>query len=157
MSDESFHFDLSTFSIDDAYKIAVVLEEEGYQFYNKIIEATDNARVKNEVKFLRDEEVRHKNFFQKQVKDKGSARDDEKLRTFIQKEFIDPTAEYFDGDKIAVPSDALRFGAILEQKSIAFYKGMKDQESGEESIAEIDKIIEEEQKHLKKIYIILSY
>jgi len=133
------------------------LEDEGYKFYDKIMEASEEVRVKNEVKYLRDEEVRHKNFFQKQLKDKKSAMEDEKMQSFIRKEFIDPTAEYFDGEKIASSSDALRFGAVLEKKSIAFYQGIKSKETDQDRCAELDKIIEEEQKHLKKIYIILSY
>ncbi len=125
MADEKFDFDLSGYGSDDVYRIAVAMENEGVQFYNRIIDAAAETRIKNEVKFLREEEVRHKNFFQKQVKDKSSAMDDEKLRAFIRKEFIEPTSEYFEGDKIKKASDALRFGAVLEQKSIDFYTELK--------------------------------
>ena len=157
MADEKFDFDLSGYGSDDVYKIAVVLEDEGFKFYNKIIDAADETRVKNEVKYLRDEEVRHKSLFQKLVKDKSSAMDDEKLRVFIQKEFIEPTLEYFEGDKVKKASDALRFGAVLEQKSIDFYTEMKKKETDAGVLEGIGKIIEEEKKHMKKIYIILSY
>jgi rubrerythrin len=145
------------FSIQEAYKIAVVLEDEGFKFYDKIIEAADEVRVKNEIKYLRDEEAKHKAFFQKRVTESGSAMEDAKLQDFIQKEFIGPTSEQFDGDKIKSATAALRFGQTLEKKSIEFYNGIKEKESNAEIIADLDEIIKEEQSHLRKLVVILAY
>ncbi len=110
MHGKEYQFDLSDFSVDDVYKIAVILEDEGFKFYSKIIDAAENGRVKNEIKFLRDEVYSHKKFFMKQVEDKNSsAMDDDNLKTFIQKEFIEPTKEYFIGGKIKSARETLRF------------------------------------------------
>ena len=145
------------FSIQEAYKIAVVLEDEGFKFYDKIIEAADEVRIKNEVKYLRDEEAKHRAFFQKRVTEKGAAMDDGRLRDFIQKEFIEPTSGQFDGDKVKNATAALQFGQTLEKKSIEFYNGIKEKESDKKIIADLDAIISEEQSHLKKLGMILAY
>ena len=46
------------------YRVAVLIEQGGYDFYAQIGDRSESPRVKNEVVFLRDEEARHKAFFQ---------------------------------------------------------------------------------------------
>jgi len=157
MEEKNFSFNIDDLSVNDLYKIAVAIEEQGYTFYNDIIEAADEVRVKNEVKYLRDEEVKHKNFFMKQIKNGGSGLDAEEVNKLIQTEIIEPSEEYYMGGKIKQANDALRFGAVLEQRSIDFYEKLKAKEQDENILVTIDSIIEEEKKHMKKIYLILSY
>ncbi|TFG61778.1 MAG: hypothetical protein E4H36_09590, partial [Spirochaetales bacterium] len=55
--------DIKNFNIAEAFKLAISVEEEGFKFYDDIVKNTDNVRVKNEIAYLRDEEMKHKAFF----------------------------------------------------------------------------------------------
>ena len=63
--------ELSDLDLAEAYSLAITMEDEGFNFYNKIIEKTDNVRAKNELTYLRDEEKKHKEIFEKLLKDSG--------------------------------------------------------------------------------------
>jgi len=151
--------DLSKFRIEEVYQFAVTIEQGGFDFYGKLIEACDNTRVKNELKFLRDEEAQHKAFFQGELRKKGK---DEVtlspgLAGVMDAEFLKPMEEFYRAKKITRTDEALRFGAAVEQKTIDFYGDMRKQSGDAGLLKDLDAIIEEEKKHKQKLNIILAY
>ena len=151
--------DLSKFRIDEVYQFAVAIEQGGFDFYEKLIQASDNTRVKNELKFLRDEEAQHKAFFQGELRKQGQgeAALGPGLDKVLQEEFVRPMEEFYRGAKVGKTAEALRFGIAVEQKTIDFYGDLRKQSQDEAFLKDLDAIIAEEKKHKQKLNIILAY
>jgi rubrerythrin len=158
-------WDLSKFEIEDVFLMAVAVEQGGYDFYQKIIDQTDNPRVKNEMKFLRDEEEKHKAFFAKSLEKKRSSsfsRDPSKkmspaVKALLENEFLAPMQEMYRSKKIAKTDEALRFGMQLEQKTIDLYGGLKRMQGDPAFLADLETVIEEEKRHKATLNLILAY
>ena len=152
--------DLSKFGIEEMYQFAVTVEQGGYDFYGKLIDTCENTRVKNELKFLRNEEALHKAFFLgelKKKKSKGEVVLSPGLKGVLDAEFVRPMDEFYAAKKIAHTDEALRFGVALEQKTIDFYGDLRKQTGDAAFLKDLDAIIEEEKKHKQKLNIILAY
>ncbi len=151
--------DLSKFPIEEVYQFAVAIEQGGFEFYEKLIQASDNTRVKNELKFLRDEEAQHKAFFQGELRKKGRAETalGPGLAGVLQEEFVRPMDEFYRAAKVSNTVEALRFGIALEQKTIDFYGDLRRQAKDPAFLKDLDAIIAEEKKHKQKLNIILAY
>lgn len=151
--------DLSKFQIEEVYQFAAEIEQGGFDFYGRLIEASDNTRVKNELKFLRDEEAEHKAFFLGELKKKGKAAGKlgAGLEELLQKEFIRPLEEFYRAGKITKTVEALRFGMQVEQKTIDFYGDLDRQAQDAGFRRELAAIIAEEKKHKQKLNLILAY
>lgn len=152
-------WDLSKFAIEDVFRMAMEVEQGGYDFYQKIIDQTDNPRVKNEMKYLRDEEAKHKAFFEKHLKAKQSSskKMSADVESLLEKEFLAPMEEMYKSKKIAKNDEALRFGMKLEQKTIDLYEGMQKTQGDPAFLADLGTVIEEEKKHKATLNLILAY
>ena len=158
-------WDLSKFAIEDVFQMAVAVEQGGYDFYQKIIDQTDNPRVKNEMKYLRDEEAKHKAFFAKNLEAKQSSsvskgapkKMSPAVKSLLEKEFLAPMEEMYKSKKIAKNDEALRFGMRLEQKTIDFYEGLKKTQSDPAFLKDLGTVIDEEKKHKAALNLILAY
>ena len=150
---------LSDFKIEEVFQFAATIEQGGFDFYVTLIAACDNIRVKNELKFLRDEEAQHKAFFLGELKKKGKGEValSPGLKGVLDAEFVGPMDEFYKAKKIARTDEALRFGAELEQKTIDFYAGLRKQTGDAAFLKDLDAIIEEEKKHKRKLNIIMAY
>jgi rubrerythrin len=151
--------DLSKFPIEEAYRFAVDVEQGGYEFYERLIQASDNQRVKNELKFLRDEEAKHKAFFQGELRKKGKADAalDPSLAGVLREQFLLPMEEAYRTAGAATIAEALRFGMALEQKTIDFYGDLRRQSKDPAFLKDLEAVIAEEKKHKQKLNIILAY
>jgi len=151
--------DLSKYPIEEIYQFATAIEQGGFDFYEKLIAASDNTRVKNELKFLRDEEAQHKAFFQGELRKKGKT--DVALGSglagVLQAEFVKPMDDFYQAGKITRTADALRFGMAVEQKTIDFYGDLRRQSQDPVFQKDLDAVIAEEKKHKQKLNIILAY
>jgi rubrerythrin len=152
-------WDLSKYQAEDIYRMAITVEQGGFDFYNKIIEGSDNQRVKNELAFLRDEEARHKAFFQNQLAGKGSTEKkiSPELQKLLEAEFLRPLDELYKSKKIGSNAEALRFGMDIEQKTVDFYIALREKRADPAFRKDLDVIIDEERKHKQKLNIILAY
>jgi rubrerythrin len=156
----SLEANLGKYAIDDLFQMAVVIEQGGWDLYTRLMDGSDKPQVKNELKFLRSEEESHKAFFVEQLKKRGKAVEGKvspELHTLLQKEFLGPMERHFAAKSPATHSDTLRFASDLEQRTIDFYTGMKAGRTDAAFMADLDKIIAQEQKHKQKINIILAY
>ena len=152
--------DIKDFDIAEAYKLAISVEEEGYKFYDDIVRNTENVRVKNELAYLRDEEQKHKAFFQKCMKNEKAPAEtvaNKGLRAWIDTEVLSPVREFYKTSSPSNNNEALRVGAVVEKKTIAFFEALKKRVTDSAVLKDLDAIIEEEIKHLKRINILLAY
>jgi rubrerythrin len=144
----------------EALSLAIEAEKEGYNFYNKIIEGTSEKRVKNELEYLRDEEMKHEALFKKILRDKNLkavVNENSDLSCWVKAEIIEPMQEAIKNHKPDSSAEALKVGLQLENKSIEMFQLLKDASDGKESKEAIETILNEEKKHRKKLNIIMAY
>jgi rubrerythrin len=150
---------LESAKVEDLLEMAAIVEQSGFDFYARLSARADELRVKNELKFLRDEEGLHKAFFLEQLRKLGAAPRgavSSSLQEILQREFIGPMDRMFASSDIKDNDKTLRFGEDLEQKSIDFYSGMRSA-FGKPQQAAIDRIIAQEEEHRRKLGLIRNY
>ncbi|MCX7704729.1 MAG: ferritin family protein [bacterium] len=150
---------LKYLNADELFKVAMNIENQGIQFYQK---ACENARIeasKDIFKFLSEEEKRHYAIFKemdseiKQIKFRPEELDEEislYLRSLVDSgifESILPKTEWQN----VTDKQALNIGIHVEKTSILFYSGIKEITLESSSITALDKIIAEEKSHLIKL------
>jgi rubrerythrin len=160
MAEKFSELGLGDHSVEDMYEVAVHIEQGGYDFYAQIIEGSDNPQVKNEVSSLRDDEAKHKAFFQEQLKARGhaaSAELSDELKSWLDREFVKPMAEVLKNRGLTSNPQALQLGIRLEQKTIDLYESLKAQGSEAGVLEDLQAIIDEEYKHKRKLNLLLAY
>ncbi len=151
--------DLGKTSIEELFQFAATIEQGGFDFYSRLIQASDNKRVANELKFLRDEEAQHRTFFLGELKKKGKSEVaiSPALNAVLEAEFLKPLEEFYKSQKISNNQEALRFGITVEQKTIDFYGDLRRQSRDPGLLKDLDVIVEQEKKHKEKLNLILAY
>ncbi len=151
-------WNLTRFTLDDLYQLAVAVERKGYEFYHRLMEQSDKDQVRNEMRFLRDEEEAHRRYFEGELarRGKGPGSPGPELDSILEKEFLEPMKARFQTKGPLDMKEALRFGLDLEQKSIDFYNALKASHAPT-AAGDLDAIIAQEEKHKRKIKIILAY
>jgi rubrerythrin len=147
-------------SAENMYRVAVLVEQGGYDFYAQIAERSDNPRVKNEMIFLRDEEARHKAFFQRQLKSRGfetSTQLSGELQGWLEREFVNPMEQVLNDRDITTNEAALQLGVRLEQKTIDLYEALKAKSTEAGVQEDLQDIIAEEHRHKEKLNLLLAY
>ena len=153
-------WDLSKFQVEDVFRMAVAVEQGGIDLYDRIIEASDKAQIRNELKYLREEEVRHKDFFLRQLPGGTNAEQaplGSELGELLEAEFLVPMEELYSGGKIRNSSQALRFGVLLEQRTVELYTALRQQRHDPEFQKNLDLVIAEERRHKEKLNLLLAY
>jgi rubrerythrin len=146
-------------SVEDVFEMAALVEQGGYEFYERLIARASNRRVQKELEFLRDEEAAHKAFFLEQLRllgrtPRGTVGPE--LNALLQREFFGPLREMFSSSGPDDNFKALGFGMTLEQKSIDLYGEMKAVVS-EMQKAGLDRIIAEEEGHRQKLQLMRAH
>ena len=151
---------------EEIYRLAVKLEEESYRFYEELLAAVPDRGVQNEVRFLRDEELKHKEFFKGLLEGLrgrpaggavAAAAPAEMDLLQAEKDFLQPMREKRDAKALASRAEALRLGSLFERGAVQFYERIRKGESDPEVLRGLDEVLEEERRHLKKLNIILAY
>jgi rubrerythrin len=153
-------WNLAEFKVEDLLQMAVIIEQKGYDFYSAVIEKSPERRVKNEIRFLREEEVRHKSLFQEMLKKKGksaSGKVSAALDVLLRREFTNPLEELISSKKIESNEEALKFGVSMEQKIVDFYAVLKDLPGAAPIAADLATVSAEDQAHVSKLNAMLSY
>ena len=151
-------WDFQNVRVDDLLEMAAVVEQSGFDFYARLCARTDELRMRNELKFLRDEEALHKSWFLQQLRQQGSVPQGfvaPALRETLEREFIDPVDQMFASSDIRDMEKTLKLGSALEQKSIDLYSKMRPAVSGRQRTA-LDWIIAQEEEHRRKLEILRS-
>ncbi len=151
-------WNLTRFALEDLYQLAVAMERKGNEFYARLMEQSSRDQVKNELRFLRDEEEEHQRYFEGELarRGKGPGSPGPELDALLEKEFLEPMKARFQAKAPLDVKAALRFGLELEQKSIDFYNALKAAHAPAVA-GDLDAIIAQEEKHKRKIKIILAF
>jgi len=152
-------WNLENVEIEDLLEMAAIVEQSGFDFYARLSARADELRLKNELKFLRDEEALHKAFFLEQLRKRGAVPRGSvgpALQEMLEREFIAPMDRMFASPDIKDNDKTLRFGEALEEKSIDLYAGMRPA-LGEPQQAALDRIIAQKQEHRRKLELIRSF
>jgi rubrerythrin len=142
-------------SAEELFEMAAAVEQGGFDFYARLTSRSTDPRVRNDLRYLRDEEGVHKSWFLSQLRAGGSTPCGS-LSAALQKgldhEFLGPLERIFStGDADA----ALRFGPELAQRSIALYQAMREVVlPGQQT--ELDRIIVEEESHRQRVELLLA-
>lgn len=150
---------LSEAAVEDVLEMAAIVEQGGYDFYDRLHTRATNRRVKKELEFLRDEEAAHKMFFLEQLRIQGKTPRGAvgpELQAILEREFIEPLQKMFSSSGVDTNFKTLGFGMMLEQKSIDLYAEMKTVVN-EAQRAGLDRIIAEEEGHRRKLQLMRAH
>lgn len=146
-------------AVEDVFEMAAIVEQGGYDFYDRLIARAANRRVQKELEFLRDEEAVHKAFFLEQLRLQGRAPRGgvgPGLQAVLQREFIEPLEKMFSSPDIDDNFKTLGFGIAMEQKSMDLYAEMKTVVN-EAQHAGLERIISEEEGHRRKLQLMRAH
>jgi rubrerythrin len=151
-------WDFRNVRVEDLLEMAAIVEQSGFDFYARLSARTDELKVRNELKFLRDEEALHKAWFLEQLRQQGSVPQGfitPALQGTLEREFIEPVDQMFASSDVRDIEKTLKLGAALEQKSIELYDRMRPAVSGPQRTA-LDRIIAQEEEHRRRLQILRS-
>ncbi len=150
---------MSSLNSSEIYQFAVKIEENGEKFYRTMVNKFDNREIKDLFSFLADEEVSHKSIFKKMLS-KFEKYDPPESYPDEYFDYLEAYAENlvfgfdkFDDDieKINDVKSAIRFALGKELDTIQYFQEMKNLVNENEH-NKIEAIIEEERKHVVKLY-----
>ncbi len=140
----------------EAYKIARKIENEGINFYKKLVANAKEHAVRQKFQFLLNEEYKHLEFFEERIQrlqgKKGEGFEEDDLLTCFDYGIFQPYKSIRElGDHVDNIKKALRLGLIVEENSVKFYKKCCDEVSSSKAKTELLIIAEEETQHQKLI------
>lgn len=149
-------------------KMAISVEEDGEQFYEKCVAANSEPEVKRIFGKLAKQEREHRAYFKELLKefdeaDSSISRDylyedltGDYLKSIVDEQVFPADEEVTDeiADDLA---DALDIGIKAEKNSILLYQELIKSEEDEQNIKALNELIEEEKEHLVKLKDLKSY
>ena len=150
--------DVERFTLLDAIKMSISMEEEGVRFYTLAEEKAADPEVKIMSRFLRDVEYEHIEHFRDLLASMSS-------RAGEETGLLDPGTESYlrhSAETAAFPApgaadraldgindicDMLRLGIRAEKDSILYYRELVEQIPFPEAVTTIRKILSEEKQH----------
>jgi rubrerythrin len=147
------------FNVSDIVEMGIQIEKNGKEYYAEVMGCAKSEKTKDIFRFLGNEEEKHINYFENLLASLEKEEMAESypgeyheyiehlsgLHIFTKKGAGKTTACKMKSDK-----EALETAAGLEKDTILFYHEMKTFISGKDKEV-IEKIIQEEQKHLSKL------
>ena len=134
--------------------VAIKNEEDAYNFYMNLYNKLADKEVKDTLKFLADEEKKHKEFLMK-YKQGGFGAEALKLDSVIDYKIAEH-AEKPDLQKNLDTKDVYLVAADKELNSYRFYKALADVEPAGEVKDMLMKMANEEMKHKEKVEYLYS-
>lgn len=148
----------------EALCLAVSINEERSEFYERLAEGAENKQVKNELLFLRDEERNNADYFARRLEElegkessAGSCDPERLLHQWVEKEIILPFQNARNTEGVKNSMEALRLGTELQRKTIEFYTELISHEKSAKEKDELSNVLVSEKQHLKKLNLIMSY
>lgn len=140
---------------EGAYAMAVRIEQHGIDFYRTLSEQAETAWARNDLLGLAKEESNHRDVFRSLLDAEGFSEPPElqadTLTRVKGKLFPDVETPLKDGRA------ALKAGLSLEEGSIRFYEGLVTRSIDDEARAAVERILEQERAHEKRIRFLLNY
>ncbi len=146
-------------------KIAINVEKNGQKLYQALEEKADNEKIKEVWKFLKEQEVKHREFFEEMLENQGQYITNEKIggevdsymraiasEYIVTPEVIEKKAQELFGSDL----EAINFGIYIEKESIAVYSAFKEYVTLDKQPV-LDKVIQEEKDHYTKLSLLKQY
>ena len=152
--------DKAIFRAAEALDMAIQIEQQGIAFYKAGMEMIDSADLKAVFSFLIHQEHIHRDVFSKMKADLSELRLPESysgeyeryMTTFVkEKVFFSPEQAAEKVRSLGNAGAAVDWAVTFEQRSIAFYRLIKDHVRASESAA-IERIISEERHHIERLH-----
>ena len=157
------------FNAEEIFHVAIMIEENGEKFYNHLQSAFRDENVRQVCERLATEEHKHKLLFEKLITEVVNKRpavlnlkdfNDEDLKYLKALADSNVFADSFDirkiAGKIGTAKEAINLALNFEKDSIFFFVQMKSLTSPESGKDDIDRLIEQEQTHVKILTLLLG-
>jgi rubrerythrin len=152
-----------TFNADEVFEMGMDVEKNGEAYYRKAAELVKDEKVKNVLTMLMTEERKHYEIF-KRLRDAlpsksslptvGDPEDQESLylEALVKSRLFSNEREAEEmASSVGNAVEALRAALTFEKDTILFFQSMKEITREDLGKAEIDKLIDEERKHVVQI------
>lgn len=147
------------FAPDEILKLAIKIEENGFEFYHKMSQKMNDEKLKNVLQFLAEEESKHKEIFQKllnkleetEIVESYSGEYEAYMNALVSEcVFVQDIVKKKAEEGFANAISLLEFALRIEKDSILLYSELKHDILRNEEV--LDSIINEERKH----YVMIS-
>jgi rubrerythrin len=139
------------FNSVESFKIARKLEEDGINYYSKLLGSMKDSRVREVLLYLLGEEKEHLKIFEEMLRHEDPEALDEREGEIVDS--LDTGVFAFPKDE-EVASDfdkTLQLGIALEKRSLTFYLEVVKYTESEEGKGALKKIIAEEKRHWEEL------
>ncbi|MGM0444401.1 MAG: ferritin family protein [Fibrobacterota bacterium] len=136
----------------DAISTAIQMEEEGIAFFEKMIKQTEEDDLKGVFRFLRDQEIRHRDYFRRIADgDTTSSFSADKDSVEYARSAFSSLKDNFDGvsESLRNSVEAYKKARAMEAEAVEFYTGLREEAQTDQEKESLQVIIDEEKKHEK--------
>ncbi|MFO7460489.1 MAG: ferritin family protein [Desulfatiglandales bacterium] len=143
------------FTLKEICDLGIQIEKNGEKFYRDALKQSWSAPLASMLQMLADEEVRHVDFFIKQKEKIGREDGNHELeamgREMLREVLGSQTFSLQEADLSKIESlEQLRSTAVeFEKDTIVFYEMIRSFIKDQETVEQLDAIIEEEHKHVR--------
>ena len=141
------------FSVGEIIDIAIQIEENGESFYRKALEKSDDPVFKELLRWLADEELRHRQCFLEMRSSMRAASSDllseQVSGALLQSAVGDHAFSLEEADFSSIPDegDLIETAMGFERDSIMFYQMIQSLVTDPVILGHTERIVEEERKH----------
>jgi len=147
---------LYDFNLLQAYKIAKHVEEQGIQFYEKMLHNTKDDGLKEGLRFLLSQEKEHLTLFNNKIEAFSKTSEDgfegDDIVDYMDSNVFTLFADNEEIQRIVQDREkAINFGRIIEKRSISFYERCVENTNDQKVKNAFEGLVEVERQHLKKL------
>jgi len=143
------------FTLSEIIDLAIRIEKNGENAYRKAQEEVSNPSLASMLQWLAEEEVDHEKWFTRLKENAATLAEDPKLeemgKSILQGVLGDQAFSIKDADfsKTEDINSLLELSVEFEKDTILFYEMLSAFIDDEETLSQLDKIIEEEKRHVQ--------
>ena len=143
------------FTLSEIIDLAIRIEKNGENAYRKAQEEVSNPSLASMLQWLAEEEVEHVKWFTQLKEKTATLAEDPKLeemgKAILQGVLGDQAFSIKDADfsKIEDINSLLELSVEFEKDTVLFYEMLSAFIDDEETLSQLDKIIEEEKRHVQ--------
>jgi rubrerythrin len=143
------------FTLSEIIDLAIRIEKNGENAYRKAQEEVSNPSLASMLQWLAEEEVEHEKWFTRLKEKAATLAENPKLeemgKAILQGVLGDQAFSIKDADfsKIEDINSLLELSVEFEKDTILFYEMLRAFIDDEETLSQLDKIIEEEKRHVQ--------
>ena len=143
------------FTLSEIIDLAIRIEKNGENAYRKAQEEVSNPSLASILQWLAEEEVEHEKWFTRLKEKAGTLAEDPKLeemgKAILQGVLGDQAFSIKDADfsKTEDINSLLELSVEFEKDTVLFYEMLSAFIDDEETLHQLDKIIEEEKRHVQ--------